>query len=937
MDRKRNRDETDDLVSFKRLRDSLQSPKFWNKLDKGDQELAPVRIKDVQMVVLSEQDIRKLSVCPIQTTTLYEKSLPRAYGINDIRMGTVDRKLRCGTCNNGMLICNGHMGHIELPMPVYHISYISDIVKLFRCVCPRCLRLVASSEDSTFSRIMVRLGEHSKQRYTTLCNYLKNKKACGHKDCGFILPKYSQHGFVIKREWSAQSKRQFTPEVEQEVYNKKNSQKKSITAIEIKKRKMCDSHVVQKVSKNTGKKSTVSKYVPGGDTYMKAFSPKIAQELLEMIDDKVYTTLGLNPEKTHPSSFVLDVLVVPPPIIRPSIMFSESSRTRGQDDLTHKLQEILKQCQKLTKCIEEDATDMASSFELLQTLVASYMNNESAGTKVQSKKRSGLPEKCVVKRFKGKKGRFRGNLMGKRVDFSSRTVISPDSVMDADQIGIPHAAALKLTFVDTVTSYNIARLRERVRKGSGVIDGAKSITKHNGQQISLEMCKNRGNIRLQMGWSVERYMQDGDTVLFNRQPSLRKKSIMAHSVVLMPGRTFRLNLSCTGPYNGDFDGDEMNMHMLQSTEAVVEAKLLMGVGTQLLNAQNNKPCMGIVQDALVGAFLLTKKDCFLNQGEISQLMMHIKYPKSTCMPIPAILKPERLWTGKQVMSLIIPDISLSKKTDHDEDVFIKHGELLTGRLCKKTLGATSGGIIHVTCKMLDSQVALHFMSDCQRVINVWMEGYGFSVGVSDCITDQKTRVNITRAVDSCLGHIERVTTMSKSLSIPFAYREGHVSKILSKMLNVTGGLVQDQMAQDNALMAMVKSGSKGNPINISQISGCVGQQSVEGHRIFDGDSPQDRTLACYPNGCDDAPSRGFVRNSYIQGLTAEEVFFHTMGGREGIVDTSVKTVHTHTHTHTHTDIQIYRYTYTYTYTQIGGYWISSTQDNEGTGGDQHPI
>jgi DNA-directed RNA polymerase II subunit RPB1 len=746
-----------------------------------------------------------------------------------------------------MLVCNGHIGHMELPLPVYHISYISDLVKILRSLCPQCFRLVSSPTDPAYLHIVERW--RLKERYQMLCSYLKNKKVCGHADCGFLLPKYKQHGFTIKREWPASAKRQFNPEPE------------------------------------SSKKDPV-KFVPAGEQYMAPFTPAVAHSILEMVDDEVFVALGLTPTITHPCSFILTVLVVPPPVIRPSIMFSESCRTRGQDDLTHKLQEILKQCQKVRTVLEEEG-DVNPAFELLQMLVATYMNNESTGAKLPTKKRSGQPEKCVVKRLKGKRGRFRGNLMGKRVDFTARTVISPDSVMDVDEIGIPLPVALRLTFVEVVTNYNIEQLRLRVCKGPGVIDGARSIIKDTGQLIALEMCKNRANIRLQLGWSVERYMQNGDTVLFNRQPSLRKKSMMAHTVKIMPGNTFRLNLCCTGPYNGDFDGDEMNLHMLQSVDAVVEAKLLMGVGSSLLNAQSNKPCMGIVQDSLVGAYLLTQPDTFLTKAEISQLIMNLRYPKTLELPPPAILKPVQLWTGKQVMSLIIPDISLVKK-----EVVIRHGVLLQGTLCKQTLGATSGGIIDVTCKMHDNQTALRFMSDCQRIVNAWMENYGFSVGVSDCLVDPVTQSKITKAVEACLGHIETVNSTGKSLSIPFQYREGHVSRILSKMLNVTGGLVQEQMHRDNSLMAMVTSGSKGNPINISQISGCVGQQSIEGHRIFDEDSPEDRTIACFPKNADNAPSRGFVQHSYIQGLSPEEVFFHMMGGREGIVDTSVKTADT---------------------------------------------
>jgi DNA-directed RNA polymerase II subunit RPB1 len=176
------------------------------------------------------------------------------------------------------------------------------------------------------------------------------------------------------------------------------------------------------------------------------------------------------------------------------------------------------------------------------------------GSKTLLKKRSGMPGKCVMKRINGKKGRMRGNLMGKRVDFSARTVISPDAIMNLHEIGVPEEVALKLTFQETVNSINMHSLLKRVQNGAKRLDGAHSYTTSEGKQIFLEGCPNPKQVRLQLGWKVERYMQNGDPVIFNRQPTLRKKSMMCHLAKIMPGKTFRLNLSCTGPYNGDFDG-----------------------------------------------------------------------------------------------------------------------------------------------------------------------------------------------------------------------------------------------------------------------------------------------------------------------------------------------------------------------------------------------
>lgn len=320
-----------------------------------------------------------------------------------------------------------------------------------------------------------------------------------------------------------------------------------------------------------------------------------------------------------------------------------------------------------------------------------------------------------------------------------------------------------------------------------------------------------------------------------------------------------------------------------------------------------KPCMGVVQDALLGSYLLTSKDTFLRRDQFMQLIMNINYSTTRSpsqLPPPAVLKPVPLWTGKQLFSMFLPPVSLKKnvsgnstltateKLMADETVVIRRGQLLTGKLCKQTLGPSSGGVIHAACKLLEPRTALNFMSDCQRVVNHWLEWQGVSIGLSDCIVDEKTAGKIDATIKACVSHIDEVSATGKQVGIPFHKREREISKILGKMLDITGGIIQAQLSDTNALNAMVKAGSKGNPINISQIMGCVGQQSIEGHRILNETNHDDRTLPCFPPWCDTVESHGFVKNSYVNGLDSTEMFFHTIGGREGIVDTSVKTADT---------------------------------------------
>ena len=236
--------------------------------------------------------------------------------------------------------------------------------------------------------------------------------------------------------------------------------------------------------------------------------------------------------------------------------------------------------------------------------------------------------------------------MGKRVDFSARTVITPDPNLRLDQLGVPDQIAMNLTVPEVVTEHNLAKLRHLVEKGAHSWPGAKYIKRSDGVYVDLALLPNRTDAHLDICYTVERHLMNDDYVIFNRQPSLHKMSLMGHRVKVLPFQTFRLNLSVTTPYNADFDGDEMNMHVPQSLETKAEIKEIMAVPRQIVAPQSNKPCMGIVQDSLLGVHRLTQRDTFLDKAATMNLLMWINYDLEKGLPYPAILKPKPLWTGK---------------------------------------------------------------------------------------------------------------------------------------------------------------------------------------------------------------------------------------------------------------------------------------------------
>ena len=548
---------------------STHDVNFYNKNHHGTKYIKYERIRSIDICQLTSQEILDSSVCCIDIPTLYKKSLPRNNSLNDVRLGPVDNTILCGTCHNNYIDCNGHFGHIVLPIPLFNTLYISSLLKVLRCICSHCFQAIGSPRNSL------------EDTY----NALKTKKHCVH--CKHVQPKYCQQIFHIT-----------SPDFKQ-------------------------------------------------------FTAQTALDILLQVPPNVWTQMGL---KMHPKHFILTHLIVPPCAIRPCIQFSDSCRARAQDDLTLKLQEIVKQCQRLHK---NDQLSEAQIYKL-QVEVATYFNNEGNNQLHAPKKHSGLQEKCIIKRFKGKYGRIRGNLQGKRVDYSARTVITPGCHIDIDEVGVPAMIASKLTLSVKVTQLNHAWLMKLMRQNKIV-----SYVNHKQQKHLIKYCKTWPNVRLQLGWSVQRQLMDGDYVLLNRQPSLRKKSIMGHRVKIWPGKTIQLNLSCTSAYNADFDGDEMNIHCPQDIESQVEIRELMAVDKQIMNAQNNKPIVTIIQDTLLGCFIMTDDAIQISRDEWMNCVMCIKYPPKDI----SILPTTQIYTGKQLFSMVLPNVSINTPT-----FAIKNGE-----------------------------------------------------------------------------------------------------------------------------------------------------------------------------------------------------------------------------------------------------------------------
>ncbi|PSR79676.1 hypothetical protein BD289DRAFT_485464 [Coniella lustricola] len=837
---------------------------------------APVKtIQEIQFGLLSPDEIKSMSVAHIQypETMNAEKTQPREFGLNDPRLGSVDRQFKCKTCTENMSECPGHFGHIELATPVFHPGFLNKTKKILEIVCNFCSKPLADREDPEFAAAVA--IRDPKTRFNRVWEACKKKRKCENA---------STHKGK-EEEFDPDNKPKQAPHDHGGCGNEQPLIRKY--PLELRQR-------IQQQKEEGGSAK---------DIVEKPISAEKVLEIFRRISDADLEDMGLNKDYARPDWLIVTVLPVPPPPVRPSISMDGTGQgIRNEDDLTYKLGDIIRANGNVKQAKNEGSPGhIINDFEqLLQYHVATYMDNDIAGTP-RALQKSGRPVKAIRARLKGKEGRLRGNLMGKRVDFSARTVITGDANISLDEVGVPRSIAKTLTYPETVTPYNIGRLHKLVENGPNEHPGAKYVIRSDGTRIDLRHHKRASQINLEYGWKVERHLIDGDYIIFNRQPSLHKESMMGHRVRVMPYSTFRLNLSVTSPYNADFDGDEMNLHVPQTEETRAEVQNLCLVPLNIVSPQRNSPLMGIVQDSLAGAYKICRRDVFMTKEQVMNLMLWVE-DWDGVIPIPAILKPTPRWTGKQIISMIIPkEVSLQMGGNdfplNDDTQRIINGEMVYGLLNKKIVGASAGGIIHIAYNELGPQAAMHFLNACQRVVAYWLLHNGHSIGIGDTIPDKDTILKIQEDINGqkdLVATIVAEATANTLEPLPgMSIRETFESKV-SKELNTArdkaGTTTENSLKDLNNAVTMSRSGSKGSSINISQMTALVGQQVVEGKRIPFGFKY--RTLPHFTKDDYSPEARGFVENSYLRGLTPTEFFFHAMAGREGLIDTAVKTAET---------------------------------------------
>lgn len=624
-------------------------------------------------------------------------------------------------------------------------------------------------------------------------------------------------------------------------------------------------------------------------TYMKdkdMLLPNDIRDWLAALTDSDLRELGFDPAYTRPEWMIVTALPVPPVNVRPSITLETGERS--EDDLTHKLVDVIRINQKLEANINAGAPQLIIEdlWELLQYHATTYFDNETANIP-PARHRSGRPLKTLAQRLKGKEGRFRYNLSGKRVNFSARTVISPDPRIRLDEVGVPLSIAEELTIPLKVTDWNLDFAKKLILSAN--YPRAVYIIRPDTRRLKVgdtdEIRKEQSDA-LKVGSTVERQIMNGDIALFNRQPSLHRVSMMAHEVRVMPGKTFRLNPVVVSPYNADFDGDEMNLHILQTEEAQAEARHLAKVEKQLLSPRHGHAIIKPQEDHVTGLYFLTHDDTSFTKTEAANLLYMVG--------IETLPKPDLKdrYSGKLLFSQLLPkDVNLKVISKLGDEIIIKNGELQKGAVESKAMEGELLEKIFVnhgpefTRKFIDSSTVMALEA---------LSTHGLSVSLKDYTVSQKGAEKVNEIISKMNRDIDNLIMQYKNKSLERSpgmtlqeTLEGLIMESTTKARIDVGKIVEIDLGRDNPSIIMAKIGARGSLLNAIQMSALVAQQTVRSKRLTRG--YRKRLLPYFKKGSLNGAERGFVYSSFQKGLTPYEFLETAMGGREALVNTAIRT------------------------------------------------
>jgi DNA-directed RNA polymerase beta' subunit len=957
--------------------------------------MIPKRIAQIRFGLMEPKEIRQMSAVEVKTADTY-KDDGHAYrqGLMDPHMGVIEPGLVCPTDNCKYDESPGHFGHIALELPVIHIGFVNLIKTALKATCSKCSRILLHDTPSTHPSN----PELSEQDYyRTRIRDIQIKHGVGSTEFAKIIK-----------------------EVEKVTTGTRRGQCMHCQAMQGK----------IMLDKPTTFKEKLESQGAGKAEIERKLNPRDVREWLSAIPSKDLIFIGMD-KQNRPEWIVLKVLPVPPITVRPSITLD--SGDRSEDDLTHKLVDVLRINQRLRENRDTGAPQLIVEdlWELLQYHITTYFDNQTSGIP-PARHRSGRTLKTLTQRLKGKEGRFRSNLSGKRVNFCARSVISPDPYLGVNEVGVPKKIAKELTVPIRVTSRNREQMRQMILRGPDVHPGVNYIIRGDNRRVRINQrsrlinagfrchnpeCNEETTLRPDMhqclpapnflpglvikpeifvnpdgtqettyvvddeatlanlrgedidsqklaeddpraklhyrwmhelaqadkvhpdphpdhlqiscphcgspsdewgdqtrvedrlstidrngnpkpGLLVERHLIDGDVAIFNRQPSLHRMSMMVHEVRVMEGHTFRFNLAVCTPYNADFDGDEMNLHVIQSEEARAEAKILMRVQEHILTPRYGGAVIGGIHDHISGAYLLSRPGTLINRRHGLEMLGSIDFTGE----LPTIVKDENgkeCFRGQDLISLIIPDnIHLRFRSRSNDDVVVKNG-MVEGTLDKRAIGAEDGRLLDAIVQTNGPELGAKFLDDFTRLSIAACTSLGFTTGIDDEDLSAEALQSIKNA------NIEAGVLVQAALDkfgkdgrgyetrpgrTPRETLEEDIMVILDQGKQEAGDVAKNELAQSgstNAAVNMAISGARGSMDNLNMMAGSIGQAKVRGKRLERGYN--ERVLPHFRRGGRAAADRGFISSSFKRGLEPTEFFMLSISGRESLVDTAVRT------------------------------------------------
>ncbi|MDD5254217.1 MAG: DNA-directed RNA polymerase subunit A' [Candidatus Nanoarchaeia archaeon] len=783
------------------------------------------KVDSIVFGLLSPKEIKKMASVKLVTAELYDKEgYPVDGGLMDSKLGVIDPGIRCRTCGQKLKECHGHFGYIELARPIVHVKFSKQILDVLRAFCKDCGRVLIDEEEIE-----------------------NNIRILG----------------ILEKTKGAEARRR----------------RMKITFARMKNIKKCPHCNAKQLNYRIEPPTSFLE----ND---KKLSPIEVKTRLDRIQERDLEAIGYNPRFAHPSWMILTVLQIPPVTMRPSITLE--SGERSEDDLTHKLSDIVRINQRLFENINAGAPEVIVEdlWDLLQYHVTTYFDNTI--TQIPpARHRSGQPLKTLTERIKSKEGRFRYNLAGKRVNFSARTVISPDPEIRFNEIGVPYEVAMELTVPERITDWNKEWVKNFVRNGPLTYPGANYVIRPDGKKKKITPETQETLLEeLDNGYIVERHLIDKDIIIFNRQPSLHRMNIMCHRVKVLPYKSFRLSPAVCNPYAGDFDGDEMNLHVPQTEEAIAEADILMQVQNHIITPKNGTNIIGSPEDAITGNYLLTKYMTLTKEQAVNLLMS---------IGIEDLPKFKQEVSGREIFSVLLPkDFDFISETKAKTSIKIKGGQLVEGYIDERSIGEEKGELIRSLHSHYGEDATLRLMGDIFKLGIHVLLFRGFTTSLSDTDLNQEIKSKVNRALADAKKEAEDLIEQynkkqlealpSKTLEETL---EALILQVLNKVRNKIGDLLSESLDENNPTVIMAKSGARGNMLNIAQMAACVGQQALRGKRIEIG--YKGRTLSLFKRGELTPISKGFIDTGFKQGIGAREYFFHAMTGRDSLMDVALRT------------------------------------------------